>query len=76
MHLEVSWAGLFNEPIEIVQTTLLRGINRSVPRSVVHVLRSDVVLHLIVTGSHRCCLKDVINVLRTVVDTAARTQSL
>ena len=73
MHLAVSWAGLFNEPVEIVQATLLGGTKRSVPRSVAHLLRSDVMLHLIDTGSHSCCLKDVINVLRTVVDTAART---
>ena len=63
MRLAVSWAG-FKEPVEIVQITLLGG-------TVAHLLRPDVTLHLIDTGSHSCCLKDVINVPRTVVDTAA-----
>ena len=71
MHLEVSWAWLFNEPVEIVQVTLSGGIKRLVPRSVAHLLRPEVTLHLVDTGSHSCCLKDVINVLRTVVDTVA-----
>ena len=36
---------------------------------VVHVLKADVVLHLIDTGSHSCCLKHVINgMIRFVVD--------
>ena len=67
MHLAVSWAGLFNEPVEIVQATLLGGIKRSIA----HLLRPDVTLFLIDTASHSCCLKDVTNVLRIVVDTAA-----
>ena len=72
MHLAVSWAG-FNEPVEVVQVTLAGGVKRLVPRSVAHLLRPDVILYLIDTGSYSCCLKDVINVLRIVVDTAART---
>ena len=44
---------------------------------VVHIIRANVVPHLIDTiMSQSCCLKNVINMLRTVVDPAARTLRL
>ena len=46
------------------------------PGDVVHVLKANVVLHVIDTGSHKCCMEDVSNVLRTRVYTAARTLRL
>ena len=62
MHLEVSWAGLFNEPVEIVQVTL-SGSHQPIGPAIRRPRPQDrCVLHLIDTGSHSCCLKDVSNV--------------